>query len=62
MNFRKLTNNEVFIKQRDLDMLNAMSAEYKYISVGMDCDFIESCRKWPFLPHNVIFGEPQTNE
>ena len=60
MNFRKLTNNEVFIKQRDLDMLNAMSAEYKYISVGMDCDFIESCRKWPFLPHNVIFGEPHT--
>jgi len=58
MKFRKLTNDEVFIKQRDLDMLNALSAEYKYISVGMNCDFIESCRKWPFLSHNVIFGEP----
>jgi hypothetical protein len=58
MNFRKLTNNEVFVTQKDLEMLSVMSAEYKYISVGMDCDFIASAKKWPFLPNNVIFGEP----
>jgi len=58
MKFRKLEDNEVFITPRDMEMLDVMSAEYKYISVGMECDFIESCKKWPFLPHNVIFGEP----
>lgn len=58
MKFRKLTSNEVFITKADLDMLNALSAEYKYISVGMDCNFIASAKKWPFLPCNVIFGEP----
>jgi hypothetical protein len=58
MNFRKLTNNEVFITPTDLEMLCVMSSEYKCISVGMKCDIIESSRKWPFRPHNVIFGEP----
>jgi len=58
MKFRKLTSNEVFITKLDLEMLSVMSAEYKYISVGMECDFIESCKKWPFRPNNVIFGEP----
>jgi hypothetical protein len=58
MKFRKLTDNEVFITDHDRDLLNVLSADYKYISVGMECDFIESCRKWPFRPGNVIFGEP----
>jgi hypothetical protein len=58
MNFRKLTDNEAFITKKDLEMLSVMSSDYKFISVGMKCDIIESSKKWPFRPHNVIFGEP----
>lgn len=57
MKFKKL-DNDIFVSEIDRSLIQILEPYYHIIAVNMECDEIQSSLDWPFLPTDVIFGEP----